>query len=223
MKTDVQNILISLADKEYKAFSGALIPTMPLDKVLGVRMPELRKLSKTLFIDDFKNCEYKYHEEKLLHALVISDISDFALCIAETERFLPHVDNWAVCDSFRPKAFKKHKEKLLPYIIRWLTSSHTYTVRFAIGMLMCHFLDGDFDEKYLDAVSGIKSDEYYVNMMISWYFATALAKQYEKTIKFFTSPMLDVWVHNKALQKAIESYRISPETKDYLRTLKRKV
>lgn len=222
MKINISNTLISLADENYKAFSGALIPTTPIDKVLGVRMPELHKLAKTLSLDDFKLYKYNYHEEKLLHALVISNVRDFSSCIAEAERFLPHVDNWAVCDSFRPKCFKKHKNELLPHIMGWLESSHTYTLRFAIGMLMCHFLDEDFDEKYLHIVSRIKSDEYYVNMMMAWYFATALAKKYDATIKYFTAPTLDTWVHNKSIQKAVESYRISDETKDYLRTLKRK-
>lgn len=222
MKNEIINKLISLSDKDYKSFSGALIPTIPIDKVLGVRMPTLRKFSKALTLSAFDNYEYTYHEERLLHALVISDLSDFDLCILETERFLPFVDNWAVCDSFRPKCFKKHKKELISYIMRWLESSHSYTVRFAIEMLMCHFLDEDFDEKYLDTVSKVTGDDYYVNMMVAWYFATALAKKYSETIHYFTSPILDEWVHNKAIQKAIESYRISPEIKAYLRTLKRK-
>ena len=161
-----------------------------------------------------------YFDENQLHAFILSEIKDFDECIGKLERFLPFVDNWATCDQMSPKCFKKNHEKLLPYLNKWIKSDDIYTVRFAIVTFMSHFLDGDFDEGYLKLVSDIKSDEYYINMAIAWYFATALAKQYDKTIPYIENKTLDVWTHNKAIQKSIESYRVTAEHKEYLKSLK---
>ncbi len=220
MKMQIKKTLISLSEEKYKSFSSSLIPNIPEDSVLGVRVPLLKKLAKDLTTDDFKSFSFEYHEEKLLYAFVISNIRCFDECISETEIFLPLIDNWAVCDSFRPKCFAKNHKNLYPYIQKWLKSKEVYTLRFAIGMLMTHFLDLHFDETHIKIVSKIKSDEYYLNMMLAWYFATALAKQYNATIPYIEKKVLNPWVHNKAIQKARESYRIYNETKEYLKTLK---
>ncbi len=219
-QTQIKENLINLSEEKYKSFSSSLIPGIPKSSVLGVRVPLLKKLSKELTVDDFKSFNFEYHEEKLLYAFVISNIRDFSECICETEKLLPLIDNWAVCDSFRPKCFAKNHEKLYPYILKWLESDSLYTLRFAIEMLMTHFLDDDFDASYLNIVSKIRSEEYYLNMMIAWFFATALAKQYNATIPYIEKKVLNPWVHNKAIQKAHESYRIYNETKEYLKTLK---
>ena len=162
----------------------------------------------------------KYFEENNVHAFLIQQIKDFERCVEEVEKFLPYINNWATCDMMSPKIFKKHKEQLLVSVRRWISSDETYTVRYGIGMLMQHFLDEDFREEYLALAAGIRSQEYYVNMMIAWYFATALAKQYEKALPYIEEKRLDDWTHNKAIQKSCESYRITPEQKAYLRTLK---
>ena len=163
---------------------------------------------------------HQYFDEDQLHAFVLSLEKDFDKCIAEVEAFLPYIDNWATCDQLSPRVFKKEPEKLLPYIQSWIKSDRTYTVRFAIGMLMQHFLDEKFDVKYADMAAEVRSEEYYVNMMIAWYFATALAKQYELILPYLEEKRLDDWVHNKAIRKSVESYRITDEQKAYLKTLK---
>ena len=163
---------------------------------------------------------HTYFDENQLHAFIVSELRDYEACLQEVERFLPYVDNWATCDQMSPKVFRKHHAELLGPIRRWIASDATYTVRFGVGMLMEHYLDDDFDPDYLDTVAAVKSEEYYVRMMVAWYFATALAKQYDATIPYVESRRLEPWTHNKAIQKAIESRRISPETKDYLRGLK---
>lgn len=219
-KTQIKETLISLSEEKYKNFSSSLIPNIQKDSVLGVRAPILKKLSKGLTVDDFSSFDFEYHEEKLLYAFVISNIRDFDKCVAEAENLFPLIDNWAVCDFFRPGCFAKNHENLYPYILKWLESDRLYTLRFAIGMLMVHFLDDDFDSFHLYMVSRIESDEYYLNMMISWYFATALAKQYNETIPYIEEKKLSPWVHNKVIQKARESNRIDITTKDYLKTLK---
>lgn len=168
------------------------------------------------------NIPHKYYEENNLHAYIIEYIKDYDTAIAETKKFLPYIDNWATCDTFMPKVFKKNADRLLPEIMGWLGSDETYTVRYGIGMLMRLYLDENFSPEYLRIVAGIKSDEYYINMIIAWYFATALAKQYDTAIGYLLNNRLDVWVHNKTIQKAIESYRISGEIKEYLREMKRK-
>ena len=217
--------LFKLQDKKYRDFQVKLIPGSSIDKMIGVRTPDLRKYSKELikennykeFLDELP---HNYFDENQLHAFILSEIKDYDKCINYINRFLPYVDNWATCDQMSPKIFKKNKDKLLLEIKKWLKSKDTYTIRFGIGMLMQHFLDEDFKKNYLKLVSKIKSNEYYINMMIAWYFATALAKQYKETIPYLEDKILDKWTHNKTIQKAIESYRITDEQKEYLRSLK---
>ena len=226
-KTAYQEELFALQDVKYRDFQAKLIPGIDPEKMIGVRTPELRKLAKRLSRETdtspFLDClPHEYFDEDQLHAFIISEEKSFEACIAEIEKFLPFVNNWATCDQLSPKVFKKHRKELLPYIRRWIRSEETYTIRFGIGMLMAHFLDGDFDPEYPELVAGIRSEEYYVNMMTAWYFATALAKQYDAVIPYIEKRKLDVWTHNKAIQKAIESRRITPEQKEYLRSLKRK-
>ena len=204
-----------------------IIPTVDPDSIIGVRTPALRALAKEISkredIDTFLNdLPHKYFEENQLHAFILSGMKDAAKAIELVDKFLPFVDNWATCDQMSPKVFKKHKDLLLEYTDKWIRSDLTYVKRFGIGMLMEHFLDEDFKTTYLTKVSKIRSDEYYVNMMIAWYFATALAKQYDATLPYIEKQKLDIWTHNKSIQKAVESYRITPEQKDYLKTLKRK-
>ena len=217
--------LFKLQDKKYRDFQSKLIPNVDSDSVIGVRTPELRKLAKKLVkeedIGEFLNIlPHKYFDENQLHAFILSERKDFDNCIEEVDKFLPFIDNWATCDQLSPKIFKKNKSILLEKIKKWIISSHTYTVRFGIGMLMQHYLGEDFDIKYPKIVAKVKSEEYYINMMIAWYFATALAKQYDKIIPFIEGKKLDKWTHNKTIQKAIESYRITPKQKAYLKSLK---
>ena len=217
--------LFRLQDVKYRDFQGKLIPTVEPDAVIGVRTPELRKYAKILvktenisdFLDDLP---HRYFDENQLHAFIISEIKDYEQCLNRVSEFLPFVDNWATCDQMSPKIFKKHRMDLLEQIKAWVASDKTYTVRFGIGMFMEHFLDEDFDQAYPEIVAGIRSDEYYINMMIAWYFATALAKQYDVILPYIKDRRLDVWTHNKAIQKAVESFRITPEQKEYLKTLK---
>lgn len=219
--------LYSMQDIEYKYFQSKLMPTVDPDRIIGVRTPALRKFAK-----EIKNAPeakaflqtlpHLYYEENNLHAFLLEQIKDFDECIHALEQFLPYVDNWATCDSMSPKIFKKHLPELLTYIQRWIHSDHTYTIRFGIGMLMKFYLDDAFSMEYPEMAASVISSEYYVNMMIAWYFATALAKQYEQILPYIEEQRLDVWTHNKAIQKAIESYRITDEQKLYLRTLKRK-
>ncbi len=223
----IQNELFHKQDTAYRDFQTKLIPTLKSGTMIGVRTPELRKMAKQLAkheeIDTFLNVlPHTYFDENQLHAFILSERRDFAQCIDELSRFLPFVDNWATCDQLSPKVFKKHRPELLPYIREWIASGRTYVVRFGIGMLMEHFLDEDFDILYPETVAGIRSDEYYINMMIAWYFATALAKQYEAVLPFLENARLAPWTHNKAIQKAVESLRITSEQKAYLKGLKRK-
>ena len=222
---DIRTELFKMQDMDYRDFNSKLIPTVDKESMIGIRTPELRKYAKQLGksseIKEFLQAlPHKYFDENQLHAFIISEIKDFKNCIAEINRFLPYIDNWATCDQLSPKVFKKHHNELFAYIKDWLKSDKVYTLRFGIGMLMEHFLDENFDIIYPETVSKIRSDEYYVNMMIAWYFATALAKQYESIIPFIENRSLDIWTHNKAIQKALESYRISTEQKTYLRELK---
>lgn len=222
---EIEKILFELQDISYRDFQSKLIPTVSVESFIGVRTPELRALAKEIAQREDKeeflrDLPHKYFDEYLLHAFVISREKDFAKCISEVELWLPYVDNWAVCDQQSPNIFKKHKPELLVYIKKWLGSDRVYTVRYAIRMLMSLFLDDDFDLSYPTLVAAVRSDEYYINMMIAWYFATALAKQYDSIIPFIENKTLDNWTHNKTIQKSIESRRISPEQKDYLRSLK---
>ena len=218
--------LFELQDLEYREFHSNLVPTKDPDAIIGVRVPHLRKLAKELIkemdVTPFlKELPHQYNEENVLHAFFIEAIKDYDECLLELNQFLPYVDNWAVCDSLKPKVFKKHLDELVDEIQGWIESTQTYTIRFGIEMLMNFYLDEKFSAKYLAMVAGVKSVEYYVNMMIAWYFATALAKQYDATIKIIEAGVLDKWTHNKTIQKAIESYRITPEQKEYLRGLKK--
>ena len=222
---EIRKELYLLQDIKYLDFQRKLIPTAKPDTVIGVRTPELRKYAKKLVnqenIQEFlHDLPHRFFDENQLHAFIISEIKDYDLCMRELLSFLPFVDNWATCDQLSPKVFKKHRSELIQQIKTWIQSEQTYTVRFGIGMLMQHFLDEDFDPIYPKIVSNIESDEYYVNMMIAWYFATALAKQYESVLPYLEERKLADWVHNKAIQKSVESYRISDEQKAYLKTLK---
>ena len=217
--------LYRLQDKKYAAFQAKLIPTVETDRIIGVRTPELRTFARKLVKDKdttsfLTSLPHQYFDEDQLHAFVVSLEKDFDKCISETEAFLPFIDNWATCDQFSPKAFKKEPEKLIPYICTWIRSDKVYTVRFAIGMLMQHFLDKRFDSKYADMVAAVRTEEYYINMMIAWYFATALAKQYVFILQYLEGKKLDDRTHNKAIQKSMESNRISAVQKAYLKTLK---
>ena len=217
--------LMELQDTGYRDMQKKIIPTVDPDSIIGVRTPALRALAKEMLKSgDYKSflneLPHKYFEENQLHAFILSGMKDFDECMDELEKFLPFVDNWATCDQMSPKIFKKHKDELLKHIKVWIKSDKTYTVRFGVGMLMEHFLDDDFDLKYPEMAARIRSDEYYVNMMIAWYFATALAKQYESIIPFIEQKRLAPWKHNKAIQKSVESYRITDEQKAYLKSLK---
>lgn len=228
MKTkDIQNKLFELQDKKYAEFQAKLTPNLKREDFIGVRTPELKKLAKQIFKEgDYQqfldDLPHKYFDENQLHAFIIAEIKDYDTCIKEVNNFLPYVNNWATCDQLSPKSFKKNKDKLLKEIKVWIKSKETYTVRFAIGNLMRHYLEEDYDVKYPEMVSKVKSDEYYINMMIAWYFATALAKQYDSVLPYVTDNKFDVWTHNKTIQKAVESDRITPQQKDYLKSFKRK-
>lgn len=217
--------LFKMQDMDYRDFNSKLIPTVDKESMIGIRTPDLRKYAKQLgkssdVIEFLQTLPHKYFDENQLHAFIISEIKDFKSCVDRVNEFLPYVDNWATCDQLSPKVFKKHHKELITYIKEWLKSDKVYTLRFGIGMLMEHFLDEDFDILYPETVSKIRSGEYYINMMIAWYFATALAKQYESVIPFIENNSLDIWTHNKAIQKSVESYRITDEQKSYLRGLK---
>lgn len=222
---EIKNELFKMQDITYRDFNSKLIPTVDKESMIGVRTPELRKYAKQLAkredIEEFLHLlPHKYFDENQLHAFILSEIKDFKSCVDKVNEFLPYVDNWATCDQLSPKVFKKNHKDLIAYIKEWLKSDKVYTLRFGIGMLMEHFLDEDFDIMYPETVSNIRSDEYYVNMMIAWYFATALAKRYGSILPFIEKRSLDIWTHNKAIQKAVESYRISTERKTYLKELK---
>ncbi|MCC8104534.1 MAG: DNA alkylation repair protein [Clostridiales bacterium] len=273
--TRIQELLFELQDIKYADFQSNLTPTLSRERFIGVRTPELRALAKKLAavrkIEEFmKELPHFYFEENQLHAFLIAEEKDFSVCLAELERFLPYIDNWATCDQLSPKVFKNCPERLLPDIECWLDSSHIYTVRFGIGMLMRYFLDDRFEVNYAKQVAAVPSDRayfrckwqttgetdtpigqretrmevqadwtvkaqtdstikepmagdrpYYISMMVAWYFATALAKQYDAILPFLEENKLDTWTHNKTIQKAVESYRILPERKAYLKTLKR--
>ena len=219
--------LFSLQDEEYREFNSKLIPTVAKENVIGIRIPILRKYEKEIRNSEkakefLNSLPHKYTEEYNLHALLLENITSYEDTIKALNDFLPFVDNWATCDIMSIKIFKKHLDILPGQLDIWLNSSHTYTIRFAIKMYMSYYLDENFDVAYMTKISKIQSDEYYVNMMLSWYFATALAKQYKTAIKFLEENKLSQWVHNKTIQKAIESYRITDEQKTYLKTLKLK-
>lgn len=222
---EIQERLFSMQDLKYREFHSNLMPTVNKEEIIGVRVPELKKYAKELYKSGeykefIKELPHKYYEENNLHAFIIMNIADFDIALSETDKFLPYVNNWATCDGLRPKAFKKNLPKLFEMIKVWIKSGETYTVRFAIGMLMCHFLEDNYKKEYSDIVAKVKSEEYYVSMMAAWYFQVALAKQYFEILPYIEEKRLSPWVHNKAIQKARESYRITPEQKEYLKSLK---
>lgn len=225
LEKEVRQRLFELQDLKYKEFACKLMPTVNPETVIGVRTPDLRKLarefSKTPEASEFlKILPHVYYEENNLHGFLIETIRDYDGAVAALDEFLPYIDNWATCDLLSMKIFKKHLPELYEKIKVWLISGRTYTVRFGIGMLMSFYLDDAFRPEVLELVAGIRSEEYYVNMMIAWFFATALSKQYESALPYIQEQRLEKWTHNKAIQKAIESYRIGDEAKAYLRTLK---
>ena len=219
--------LFEMQDVGYRDFHAKLIPNIPKEKVIGVRTPQLRKfagqMAKEAQIGQFLgSLPHFYYEENNLHAALIERRKDYEDCLAEVERFLPYVDNWATCDMLAPKVFEKHTGELESVIRRWLESGETYTIRFGIDMLMRFYLEEHFRPEQQEWIVRACNDEYYVKMAVAWYFATALAKQYETTVRVLEQGRLDVWTHNKTIQKARESYRITQEQKEYLRTLKRR-
>lgn len=223
----IRDELLAMQDLEYKAFHCKLIPNIQKENIIGIRVPALRKYAKSMkdvkAISEFmEELPHKYYEENNLHAFFIENISDYDACIEELDRFLPFVDNWATCDSMSPKILLKDKNKLIEKACEWMNWKAEYAVRFGIGILMSYYLDKDFKEEYLYKVAAVNREEYYIKMMQSWYYATALAKQYDVVIKLFEGRVLEPWIHNKSIQKAIESRRITEERKQYLRTLRRK-
>ena len=223
--TNVQTRLFELQDLKYRDFHAKLMPTVNKEKIIGVRTPALRVFAKKYGKTDeakeyLQILPHQYYEENNLHGLLIEQIKDYDTCLEELERFLPYIDNWATCDMLAVKVVKKHQDTFIDEIYRWMESDYTYTIRFGVNMLMRYYLEDAFQMEYPEKVAQIRSEEYYVNMMRAWYFATALAKQYDKILPFIEKQKLDVWTHNKTIQKAIESYRITPEQKEYLRGLK---
>ncbi len=219
---EIQKHLFELQDMAYRDFHSRLMPGIDKETIIGIRVPVLRKYAKSIAGTELsekfiKELPHRYYEENNLHMMLITGIKDYDRCISEIERFLPYIDNWATCDFPAPKCFENHKEDLLPVIKRWIASSETYTIRYGIGMLMRLYLDTDFDPEYVRIVAEVKSDEYYVNMMIAWYMATALAKQWDVVIPYIEEHRMPDWVHRKTIQKAVESYRITDEQKRYLK------
>ena len=220
--TPIQEKLFALRDEKYAAFQAGLTPTLAPEAFIGVRVPELRKLAKELAKS--VECEaflcglpHRYYDENLLHSILLEQGRDFDETLRRVEAFLPYVDNWAVCDTLHPGVFARHREELLPHVRQWIASPETYTCRFGIDMLMTHYLDGDFREEYLSWPAAVQSEEYYVRMMAAWYYATALAKQWEAAVPYIEQHRLPEWTHRKTIQKACESYRITPEQKAYLK------
>ena len=224
-RIDITAQLFALQDKAYADFQSKLLPTVKRETVIGVRTPDLRKMAKQICKTPaarelLHSLPHRYFDENQLHAFILSEEKDFNICIANLEQFLPYVDNWATCDQLSPRCFKKHTTELLPYVRKWMRSKHTYTKRFGIGMLMRYFLDEAFRPEYLEWVASIKSDEYYIHMMQAWFFATALAKQWDATLPYIEQHRLEKDTHNKTIQKAVESFRITNEQKALLKTLR---
>ncbi len=222
---DIIRELFRMQDETYRDFQVKLIPTVAPERIIGVRTPDVRNYARQLLRDGqekqfLETLPHRYFDENQLHAFLLSGMKDYGMCMDSVCRFLPFVDNWATCDQLSPAVFRKHRQELLEKIREWLASKETYTVRFGIGMLMQHFLDADFDPAFPELVKEVRSDEYYVNMMIAWYFATALAKQYETILPYLTEHRLDSWTHNKTIQKAVESRRITDAQKTDLRALR---
>lgn len=217
--------LIEVKDEEYKVFQAKLVPNISPDTIIGVRTPQMREVARSVYkegnYDSFlKELPHKYYEENLVHFFIVAMIKDFDDCVAAVEEFLPYVDCWPVSDQASPKTFKKNHQKLLPYIKKWIASDHVYTSRFGMRMLMNEFLDEDFKEEYLELVASKEGEDYYLKMMQAWYFATALAKQYDASVKYIEGKSLDEWVRKKSIQKAVESYRVTDDHKEYLKSLR---
>ncbi len=217
--------LKEVRDESYREFQSKLVPNIPPETIVGVRTPEMRRIAKEVFEsadrDAFlSDLPHRYYEENLIHFFVLSMIRDFDECVRRVEAFLPYVDCWPVSDQATPKAFRKNHEKLLPYIRKWIASEHVYTARFGIRMLMNEFLDEDFREEYLSLVAAKQGEDYYLKMMVAWYFATALAKRYDETVPYLEARRLDEWTHKKAIRKAIESFRVTDAHKEYLKSLR---
>ena len=211
-----------MQDTRYRDFHKSLVPGMPDGYIIGVRMPDLRRLAKEVDKDELlSTLPHRYYEENQLHAIVLSGMKDYDECLRQVERFLPYVNNWATCDGLRPRCFAKHTEELLPHVRRWLAAEHEYTVRFGIGVLEAFYLDDAFSTKHLRWVAAVGREEYYIRMMQAWYFATALAKQWEATLPVVAT--LPDWVRRKAIQKACESFRVSDEHKSLLKKAKNKI
>ena len=223
MKTqDLKAALHNVQDETYREFMIRLVPNLPPDTILGVRTPELRRIARELEDREvfLNQLPHGCFEENQIHAFLLERERDFSKGLEQVEKFLPYVDNWATCDQLRPKTFGKNRQHLLPHISTWLASNHPYTVRFGIGMLMNHFLDTEFDSQYLDMVAAVRWEDYYVKMMAAWYFATALAKQFDAVLPYISQGRLDPWVHRKTIQKAVESFRISEEQKQILKSFR---
>lgn len=223
--TELQRQLFELQDTKYRDFHSKLMPETDKETVIGIRVPALRKFAKefgkTPEAEVFlQQLPHYYYEENNLHMMLITGIKDYSKCMEEVQRFLPYIDNWATCDFPEPKCFRKNKEAVLIEVKKWIKSAETYTIRYGIGMLMRLFLDEDFSPEYLEMVAGVRSQEYYVNMMTAWYFATALAKQWDAAVPYIEQHRLSDWVHRKTIQKAVESYRITPEQKEYLKSFR---
>lgn len=217
--------LLKVQDKEYRDFQIKLVPNISPDAMIGVRTPDMRNIAKEVFKSDerdafLKELPHKFYEENLVHFFLIAMIKDFDECVKAVDEFLPYVDCWPVSDQATPKSFKKNHEKLLPHIKKWIASDHVYTSRFGIRMLMNEFLGDDFKKEYLELVASKRGEDYYLKMMVAWYFATALAKQYDESVKYIEERKLDDWVLKKAIQKAVESYRVTDEHKEYLKTFR---
>ncbi len=224
MISSVRSRLEALSDSEYKKFNGSLIPSVDANSIIGVRTPALKSLAKDMIregisVDFIKELPHKTFEENQLHAFIIAQIKDYDICLAEVKRFLPYIDNWATCDQLSPKAFAKNTDRLLPEIHCWLGDTHTYTIRFGLGCLMSYYLDDKFRPEYLERAAAVRSDEYYVNMMTAWLFATALAKQPDAAMPYFEKGRLDEWVRRKAIQKSRESRRVDDVLKEKLKLM----
>ncbi len=218
----VRESLEEFRDDKYREFQAKLVPNIPAETIMGVRTPDMRNIAKKFFGTKegeifLKELPHTLYEENLVHMFMISMIKDFDVCVTAIEEFLPYVDCWPVCDQGSPKVFKKNHEKILPYIKKWIASDEVYTARFGLRMLMNEFLDADFKEEYLELAANKEGDDYYLKMMVAWYFATALAKKYDAAVKYIEQRLLDPWTHKKAIQKEVESYRVSDEHKEYLK------
>ena len=221
----VYDKLLEAKDESYRVFQVKLVPNIPADTIIGVRTPDTRRIAKEMFTGNSRDSflselPHKYYEENIVHFFMIAMIKDFDQCVQAVELFLPYIDCWPVSDQATPVSFRKNHEKLLPYIKKWIASPHVYTARFGIRMLMNEYLGDDFREEYLALAASNKGEDYYLRMMVAWYFATALAKKYDETVVYIEQHRLDDWVHKKAIQKALESYRVSEENKQYLRSLR---